>query len=271
MTVAIDVGNGALKLAWVADGRVGRVERLPTIPVPDPATLAERIAGLIPDATADGRVTAVSVVPAVTRSLREAATALGLDLLLADAASIPLPTRVPRPSRLGADRLLGAWGALGAHGTPCIVVDLGTATTVDAVAPDGAFVGGAIMPGMALGASALARGTAQLPGVELAMPDHAIGEDTLAALRSGIVLGHLGAIREVVARVAAELTPGGPRPTVVVTGGLSAAPWMHDALLADGGPGFRPIADAVDPHLLLRALGDLATRDLATRSPATAR
>lgn len=260
MTVAIDAGNGMLKLASVVDGRVGHVARIPTRPAPDPLALAERIAELGFEGPPGDGIAVVSVVPAMTELLREAARVIGARLLIADATTVPLEVRLAHPSRVGTDRLLAAWGAQLHHGAPLIVVDLGTATTVDAVAADGAFLGGAILPGMELGLAALARGTAQLPEVKLAPPARAIGEDTVAALRSGVVLGHLGAIRELVTRIAAELAPDGPRPTVVVTGGLTLAGWARDALLLPAGPGLPAIADAVDPDLLLRSLGTLAGR-----------
>ena len=75
------------------------------------------------------------------------------------------------------------------------MVDLGTATTFDCVAGDGAYVGGAIAPGLALGLEALAARTAKLPRIELRAPDRAIGRDTVSAMQSGAVLGHAGARR----------------------------------------------------------------------------
>jgi hypothetical protein len=72
------------------------------------------------------------------------------------------------------------------------------------------------------------------------------------------VLGHLGAIREITARIAGELAPEGPRPTIVATGGLTFVPWAREALLRDGGPGLPPVVDVVDAELLLRSLGRLA-------------
>lgn len=258
MTVAIDVGNGALKLASVLDGHVTGLERIPTEPLPDPLLLAERIAEQGFDGPPGEPVVMVSVVPAVTDVVREATRVIGARLLIAEAASIPMTARVAHPARVGPDRLLAAWGASLNRTVPLVVVDLGTATTVDAVDADGSFVGGAILPGMALGAAALAEATALLPSIELGPPAHAIGRDTVSALRSGVVLGHLGAIREVAARIARELAPDGPPPTVIATGGLTFLPWAREALLRDGGPGFPPIADAVDPELLLRSLGRLA-------------
>jgi type III pantothenate kinase len=266
MTIAIDAGNSDLKLATVVDGRVGPVERFATSDPPDALVLAERIAELGFEGPPHPIVALVSVVPALTELVREASRVIGARLLIADAGTIPIEARVPQPGRVGSDRLLGAWGARLHHGAPLIVVDLGTATTVDAVDAGGAFVGGAILPGLKLALASLSRGTAQLPEVRLSVPAQAIGTDTASAIRSGVVLGHLGAIRELVERFSAELAPDTRRPAVVATGGITFAGWAREALLGASGAGRPPIADAVDPDLLLRSLDLLVTHRLATTS-----
>ena len=94
---------------------------------------------------------------------------------------MPLAIRVDRPADVGADRLVNALAAARLYGTPAVVVDFGTATTFDCVAADGAYVGGAIAPGLELGLEALAARTAKLPRIELRAPDRAIGRDTVSA------------------------------------------------------------------------------------------
>ena len=84
------------------------------------------------------------------------------------------------------------------------MVDLGTATTFDCVASDGAYVGGAIAPGLALGIEALAARTAMLPRVELRAPDRAIGRDTVTAIQSGTVLGYQALVTGLLARIRAS-------------------------------------------------------------------
>ncbi len=98
------------------------------------------------------------MVPAWTAAIRDMATDLGWTLIEADAGSIPMPLRVLHPERVGSDRLLAAWTARELFGAPVIVVDIGTATTIDVVDDEGAFVGGAIMPGPELAMRSLARG-----------------------------------------------------------------------------------------------------------------
>ena len=103
---------------------------------------------------------------------------------------MPIPIRVDRPGEVGADRLVNALAAARLYGTPAVVVDFGTATTFDCVASDGAYVGGAIAPGLELGLEALAARTAKLPRIELRAPDRAIGRDTVTSIQSGAVFGY---------------------------------------------------------------------------------
>ncbi len=204
-------------------------------------------------------IVAVSVVDRWTERLERAADALELPLTMVAASHIPISTTLVRPDTTGPDRLLAAWAAASLHGSPVIVVDLGTATTVDAVDPDGFFQGGAILPGLALAADALAEGTARLPRVELSLPREAIGSDTTSALQSGIVIGHIGAVRELALRMHAHINEPGAAPTrVIVTGGHAAAPWAEAAWRTPAGPSLPAIADVLDPDLVLRGLGMLA-------------
>jgi type III pantothenate kinase len=181
-----------------------------------------------------------------------AASRPGRTLLLATHRTIPIPVRLDAPDLVGADRLLGAWAAVALVGAPCIVVDVGTATTVDVVDADGAFAGGAILPGPVLGMRSLARGTALLPPVPLELPEHAIGRETVGAIASGVILGHREAIGGLV-RLMTNESGAARRPTVVLTGG--------DAHVL-GSPDW---ADRIEPQLLLRGLGALAERTLADR------
>ena len=124
----------------------------------------------------------------------------------------------------GPDRLANCAAAHALAGGSCIVCDLGTATTVDAVGAGGEFLGGAIAPGAALAMHALAAAAERLADVELRAPDTAIGRDTDAAMRSGAVLGHAGLVDGLVERFREEL--GADLPALA-TGGLAAAVIPH--------------------------------------------
>jgi type III pantothenate kinase len=260
--IAMDIGNSAAKAALVEGSAVFESGRLDT----STATGADLLDGLrvlagSADAAPRG-IVAVSVVDRWTERLERAAEELELSLTMIAGSHIPISTSLIRPDQTGPDRLLAAWAAATIYGTPVIVVDLGTATTVDAVDGDGFFLGGAILPGLALAADALAEGTARLPRVELALPDDAIGGDTTSALQSGVVIGHIGAVRELATRMHSRIATSASteqEPTqVIVTGGHASADWAPTAWQETAGPALPPIADELDPDLVLRGLGLLA-------------
>jgi len=163
----------------------------------------------------------VTVVPARERSFRAALRRLfGTAPHRIDHRS-PLGMRVAyRPPRAaGADRLAAAAAAVGRFGAPVIVVDFGTAVTVDAVSRRREFLGGAIAPGSSLMADALARGTAKLPRVVPARPRAAIGRGTRECIRSGTVAGCAALVDGLVERMRREVGRSAP---VVATGGGAA-------------------------------------------------
>jgi len=129
-----------------------------------------------------------------------------------------VPIRYHNPSEVGADRLVNAVAAIHKYGTPAIVVDFGTATTLDVISPQGEYLGGCIMAGVGISAEALFRTAARLPRIELVAPEHVVGRTTVEAMQSGILLGYAGAIDALVERICKEL---GCAATVVATGGLS--------------------------------------------------
>lgn len=122
------------------------------------------------------------------------------------------------PREVGADRIVNAVAAHKLYQGPVIVIDLGTATTFDAVSEAGDYLGGAIAPGIAIATEALFTRTAALPRVELTYPKKAIGTSTIAAMQSGIIFGYIGMIEGIVNRIRQEL---GGKAKVVATGGYS--------------------------------------------------
>jgi len=119
---------------------------------------------------------------------------------------------------VGADRIANAVAAYTLYGGPIIVVDLGTATTFDAISETGEYLGGAIAPGIGISTEALHRAAARLPRVDLTPPPCAIGTTTVTSMQSGIIFGFVGQIDEMVTRFRKEL---GGTAKVVATGGLA--------------------------------------------------
>jgi type III pantothenate kinase len=140
---------------------------------------------------------------------------------------LPRPPRVDGGTQVGPDRLVNAAGAWDRHGGNLIVVDFGTATTFDVVDDDGAYVGGAIAPGVNLSLEALHMAAAALPHVDVSKPQRVIGTNTVACMQSGIFWGYVGLVRGICDRIRAER---GRDMTVVGTGGLASLFGQGDVL-----------------------------------------
>jgi type III pantothenate kinase len=160
-----------------------------------------------------------SVVPPLTSTWADlAARLVGQDNVLVMDAETPtgIENRYESPRDVGPDRLANAVAGSKALGCPLIVVDFGTATTLDVVSRDGAYLGGAILPGPEMASEALYAKTARLPRVSIDDPGRAIGNSTDRSIRSGIFYGTVGAIDSMIERIHAEL---GERCPVIATGG----------------------------------------------------
>lgn len=221
MLLAIDVGNTHTVYGLLIEGEWRHVWRRATDPEATEDELAAwldslfRLAGI--GQKPDGVVCA-SVVPAMNAALVALSRKwFGSEVFFLDSSSAGLEIRYQPATAVGADRLANALGALEKYSAPIVVVDFGTATTFDAIAADGAYVGGAILPGVLVSAEALVRRTAKLPQIDLHAPEKAIGTTTTDSLQSGLVLGYAGAIDTLARRISTEL--GGA--TVLATGGLS--------------------------------------------------
>ena len=255
MLLALDIGNTNISLGLVRRGSIVAMRRAATNPRASADELDLLLDGLLRlDDASFGDIAAIacaSVVPALTTAVEAIAERRERPLVVASAGTVPLPIRVDRPADVGADRLVNALAAQRIYGTPAVVVDFGTATTFDCVAADGAYVGGAIAPGLELGLEALAARTARLPRIELRAPDRAIGRDTISAMQSGTIFGYQALAAGLLERVRRELADANgcaPRDVrAILTGGLSGAPW---ARALEG-------VDAIDPELTLKGLAIL--------------
>ena len=161
-----------------------------------------------------------SVVPALTLPWAEALARLaGRPPVEVNASTAKgLPVRYHDRSAVGADRIANAVAARTLYGVPAIVVDLGTATTFDCISRQGAYLGGAIAPGVATSADELFRRAARLPRVELRRPARALGRTTEESLQAGVLWGAAGQVDALVRRLALEIKG---TPVVIATGGLA--------------------------------------------------
>jgi len=151
-----------------------------------------------------------------------------------------LKLRVDNPKEVGADRIVNSTAVRYLYGSPAIVVDMGTAIVFDCVSKEGDYIGGAIAPGINIAAEALFIRTAKLPRIELTHPKTAIGTNTVAAMRSGLVYGYMGLIEGIVTRIQKEI---GGKAKVVATGGDAELIAKETSII-----------DIVNPNLALQGL-----------------
>ena len=263
MLLAIDVGNTNLVLALGSERYDGRAEagyRIETASVTDTGSCEaaiRRVLGDLVEEIADAVI--ASVVPAVTPFLAEAVTRIiGTAPLVVGEAGVELGigVNIDVPAQAGADRLVNAVGAMVSHELPAILLDFGTATTLDLVAADGTYEGGIIAPGVALSIEALERAAAQLPRLELRQFDAdlpILGKNTVAAMETGVFWGYVGMIEGLLSRLRDE-QGGGKEIPAIATGGLAG-------LFAEHLPGIT----AVDPDLTVRGLFEIYARNRGLR------
>lgn len=240
--LACDVGNSTIRLATVRGEEASEVI---TVRVGELTSLAEPLAAMWSADAAPSDIAASSVnapalkavEAAVSEAFHRETLVVGRDLPL------PLDTDIDKPHSIGIDRLCCAAAAFDRLGTACVVADFGTAITIDCVNDEGVFLGGAIMPGLAMSAQALYDSTAQLPRVDLARPDWTFGKDTTQAIVGGLVNGARGALRLFVEAYAMKLKHW---PPVIATGG--------DAELVCDDPASQDLVRAIVPDLALRGV-----------------
>ncbi|NYI05725.1 type III pantothenate kinase [Allostreptomyces psammosilenae] len=234
MLLTIDAGNTQTVLGLFDGDRLVAHWRLSTDPRRTADELATLLRGLMashPEA-AGRSVTGICVccqVPVVLPALREMMAGHfpeATGVVIGPGVRTGLPVLTDNPKEVGADRIVNALAAVTRYGPgPCVVVDLGTATTFDAINARGQYVGGAIAPGIAVSMDALKQHGAQLRTVEPVRPRSVIGRNTVEALQSGIVFGFAGQVDGVVRRMLDELVAGtslAPEDVpVIATGGLA--------------------------------------------------
>ena len=129
-----------------------------------------------------------------------------------------LNIHVDVPSQVGSDRIVIAVAALAEYKAPLILMDMGTATTIEVVEPENVYLGGVIFPGVKVSLDALTSRAAQLPGISLDKPKQVIGKNTVDCMRSGMMFGTAAMIDGIVDRIEEEL---GHSSTLVATGGMA--------------------------------------------------
>jgi type III pantothenate kinase len=241
MLLTIDIGNTNITLGLYQGKELGSRWRLATAYDHMPDEYGLQLLGLLEHAGHEPEsvrgICLASVVPPITGKIIEACRQyLKLEPLVVDAGvKTGVRVRYEDPRAVGADRIVDAVAVLQLYGTPACVVDFGTATTFDAIAENGDYLGGAIAPGIGIAADALFQRAAKLPRVDLQKPPSVIGRNTVNSMQSGLLYGYVSLVEGMVARFRQEL---GPDMKVIATGGLAdivahetsaiqiVAPWL---------------------------------------------
>ncbi len=224
MLLAIDIGNTNIVLGCIREDRILFEARIATDRLRTSDQYGVEIKNMLEAfgvQVADIEDCIISsVVPPVFNSVRTGVIkVIGKQpMVVGPGIKTGLNIRMDDPASVGSDRIVIAVAALAEYSPPLLLLDLGTATTMEVVAPGNAYLGGVIIPGVRISVDALTSRAAQLPGISLDRPRRVIGKNTVDCMRSGIMYGTAAMIDGMIQRMEEEL---GHTCTVVATGGMA--------------------------------------------------
>ena len=224
MLLAIDIGNTNIVIGGIKDDEILFKARIATDRIKTSDQYGVEIRNMVQafgynvDQVDDCIIS--SVVPPVFNSVRTGVIKMigKQPMVVGPGLKTGLNIHVDVPSQVGSDRIVVAVAALAEYKAPLILLDLGTATTMDVVEPENVYMGGVIFPGVRVSLDALTSRAAQLPGISLDKPKNVIGKNTVDCIRSGMMYGTAAMIDGLADRMEAEL---GHKSTIVATGGLA--------------------------------------------------
>lgn len=224
MLLAIDIGNTNIVIGGILDDQIAFEARIATDYIKTSDQYAVEIKNILnlfqidPSQICDCIIS--SVVPPVSNSVRTGIIKLiGKEpLVVGPGIKTGLDIRMDDPASVGSDLIVAAVAAAHEYDPPLILIDMGTATTFSAVGHGNTYLGGTVMPGLRVSMEALTSKTALLPGIQLDRPHHAIGKNTVDAMRSGLMFGTADMLDGMISRYEEEL---GEPATVIATGGIA--------------------------------------------------
>ena len=224
MILAIDMGNSNIVVGCIDDQKTYFEERITTDDRKTSLEYAIMLKNIleinkVKRSDIEGSIIS-SVVPQLNAPISSAVKKIigRRPLLVGSGMKTGLNVKVDNPKTVGSDRIVAADAAIARYEGPIIVIDMGTATTLDVVDKSGAYIGGVILPGVKVSLNALVGNTAQLPRINLDIPKRVIGKNTVECIRNGIMYGNAATLDGIIDRIEDEL---GEKATLVCTGGLA--------------------------------------------------
>ena len=224
MLLAIDIGNTNLVIGCIRDDQILFKARIATDRTRTSDQYGVEIKNMLEafgiqrEDVTDCIIS--SVVPPVFHSVRTGVLkVIGKQpMVVGPGLKTGLNIHMDVPSQVGSDRIVIAVAALAEYAAPLVLMDLGTATTIEVVEPDNIYLGGVIAPGVKVSLDALTNRAAQLPAISLEQPKNVIGKNTIDCMRSGVMYGTAAMLDGIVDRIETEL---GHKSTLVATGGMA--------------------------------------------------
>jgi type III pantothenate kinase len=229
MLLAIDVGNTQTVIGLFEKNDLLESWRMVTPRYETSDEIASKIFSFIKNSGLDPEdiqeISVSCVVPRIIEEIQKMSDKyFGIDaFLVEDGIETGLLIDYDNPEEIGADRIANSIAAKELYGYPAIIVDFGTATTLDILSEEGHYIGGIIAPGIEISSEALFNIAAKLSKVDLHWPSSVIGKNTADCMRSGILYGFLGQVESIIKKVIEEKSQGSPdfSPKIIATGGLS--------------------------------------------------
>jgi len=254
MLLAIDVGNTNTVIGLFEGETLVKSWRLTTVARQTADEYGILFRNLFEPSGFSADQVSAAIISCVVPPLEDTLRAMSRDYFGVDALVVGpgiktgIKLQVDHPQEVGADRIVNAIATWNRFGGPAIVVDFGTATTFDPISRDGAFLGGAIAPGIQISANALYEAAAKLPRVEVHKPRRVIGKNTVDNIQSGLFYGYKGLVDGILEAMVDELDE---EPVIVVTGGLGRVFQRESKWI-----------EHYEPDLTLIGLQILATRNI---------
>jgi len=251
MTLVIDIGNTNIVVAIFKGRRLVKEARIPTLSNKKARYYAKAITKFVKRKTPLLGIEMIIISSVVPKALRIVKSAIQSSFSLkpfvvGENIKVPIKNKYKRPRQVGQDRLVNAFAVLKIYKKPAIIVDFGTAVTIDVVSGKGAYLGGVIVPGVELSIENLTKRAALLPKIPLRRPKDVLGKSTIESMLSGIFYGYASMCDGIVDKLKKRLKI---RPIVVATGG-------HAKILSSFCKGI----DKIDPQLTLKGLNLIAKK-----------